>query len=97
MKDKASSTHVTLMDRIRSWWILRNKKIKSGAGITFKKNVDVSICQTGLLEIGERSFFNERVWLLLTMPHPKVKLGKWVFLGRNTILACKNSVEIGNF
>ena len=31
------------------------------------------------------------------MPHPKVEIGKWVTVGNNTIIAIKNSIEIGDY
>ena len=63
----------------------------------FKNHVEVSICETGRLAIGENSFFHERCWLLLTMPQPKVDIGKWVFVGRNSIIAAKNRIQIGDY
>lgn len=97
MVDKASPTYLSWQDKLRTWWKLRDKKIKSGKNITFKKDVDISICETGSLEIGDNAFFHERCWILLTMPKPRIKIGKWVFFGRNTVLASKNSVEIGDY
>jgi maltose O-acetyltransferase len=31
------------------------------------------------------------------MPNPKVRIGRWVFVGMNTIIASKNSIEIGDY
>lgn len=47
--------------------------------------------------MGEHCFFHARCWLLLTRPGPEVKLGRWVFLGRNMVIAAKNRIEIGDF
>jgi len=97
LKDKASPTYHNLWDYARSWAILRNPRIRADIGVVFKKNVKISICDTGSLTIGDHSFFNENCFVLLTMPHPKVDIGKWVFVGRNTIIASKNSVKIGDY
>ena len=67
------------------------------ASVTFKKQVEISICETGRLNIGKHSFFHAGCWLLLTMPHPHVDIGKWVFLGRNTIVAAKIRITIGDY
>ena len=97
LKDKASPTHLNWMDYIRTAWILRNRKIQSGRNIIFKKGIQISICETGRLFIGDNAFFNENCYILLTMPQPKVEIGKWVFAGRNTIIASKNSIKIGDY
>ncbi len=97
LKDKHSPTHLNIYDRIRSWKILRQPKIHHGRNITFKENVEVSICETGHLSIGDHSFFHANVYLLLTMPRPKVSIGQWVFVGRNTIIAAKNRIRIGDY
>ena len=31
------------------------------------------------------------------MPHPRVQIGRWVFVGMNTVIACKNSIQIGDY
>ena len=59
--------------------------------------MEIAICETGKLVIGPNSFFHARCWLLLTMPHPHVDIGKWVFIGRNTTVAAKNRIFIGNY
>lgn len=96
-KDKASPSNLRIRDRLRSWWLLRNPRIRKGEHITLKEGVEISICETGSLTIGENSFFHARCWLLLTKPKPQVEIGKWVFVGRNTIIAAKNQVKIGDF
>ena len=97
LKDKASPTDLNFRDRLRTWWLLRNPRIRKGIHVTCKEGVEVSICETGHLAIGDYSFLHARCWLLLTMPHPHVAIGKWVFVGRNTIVAAKNRIAIGDY
>lgn len=97
LKDKASPTHLSITDHIRSWLVLKNPRISSGKNIIFKKGANVSICETGFLSIADNAFFHEGCYLLLTMPAPRVEIGKWVFVGRNTIIAAKKSIRIGDF
>ncbi|MBF0595724.1 MAG: acyltransferase [Candidatus Omnitrophica bacterium] len=97
LKDKASPTHCNLMDRLRSFLMRRHPRITAGVNVVFKRNVRVSICETGRLSVGDHSLFNEDSCVLLTMPKPQVELGKWVFIGRNTIITCKNLIKIGDF
>lgn len=97
LKDKASPNYIRMRDYIWTWCILRNSRIKAGKSVIFKKDVKISICKTGVLVLGDHSFFNENCFILLTMPHPIVEIGKWVFVGRNTIIASKNSIKIGDY
>lgn len=97
LKDKASPSWISLRDRTRSWKILRNKRIKAGAHVVFKRGVQIAICETGELILGDSSFFDQEVWILLTMPKPRVRIGRNVTVGRGTIIASKNSIEIGDF
>jgi len=96
-KDRASPTNESIWDRLRRWNIERHLRIKLGKHVTFKEKFKVSVCEGGNLDIGDHSFFHAKVWLLLTKPNPTVKIGKWVFVGRDTIIAAKNSISIGDF
>lgn len=97
LKDKSSPGRQTLPDRLRSWWKLRNPRISAGPGVVLKPGVDISICGPGRLSIGEGSLFHAGVWLLLTMPGPEVRIGRHVYVGRDTIIAAKQSLSIGDF
>ncbi len=98
LKDKSSPSQISIMDRTRGWWIRRkNPRMTAGASVVFKENAKVAICETGELVIGENSFFHAGCWLLLTMPKPKVNIGRWVFVGRNSIIAAKNKIIIGDY
>ncbi|MFC1891803.1 acyltransferase [Thermodesulfobacteriota bacterium] len=97
-KDKASNMNVSIKDRIRTSWALRdNKHIKHGKNIVFKKNVDIRICETGKLTIGNNCLFDDYSMLLLTMPNPEVSFGDWVVVNRNTCIAAKNRITIGSY
>jgi acetyltransferase-like isoleucine patch superfamily enzyme len=97
MKDKSSPSHRNYFDWARTWLFRHKKGITAHPSIVVKENVTASICQTGCLTIGEHSFIHAHTWFLLTMPHPKLNIGKWVFIGRHTIFACKNLIEIGDY
>lgn len=97
MKDKASPTNLNILDVFRRWLFSRKKNLTMGDGVTFKRGVSISICKSGELKIGNNSFLHSGVWLLLTMPRPRVDIGKWVMIGKDTIIASKNRVKIGDF
>ncbi len=97
LKDKSSLSNSNWMDRLRTTFLIRKNRILAGSNIAFKKGVQIRVCKTGKLSIGEYSFFHPNASLLLTMPHPVVEIGKWVFVGMNTIIASKNRIKIGDF
>ncbi len=97
MQDNASPSRLTLLDRIRSWHFKRRARVHAGQFVVIKQNVEVSICQTGSLSIGDYSFIHANVWFLLTMPKPQVEIGKHVYIGRHSILASKNRISIGDY
>lgn len=97
LPDRASPSHVTWRDRLRALWVLRNPRVAAGRAVIIREGVKISICETGRLEIGDHCLLHSYTWFLLTMPKPRVSLGRWVFIGRDTIVAAKNRITIGDF
>lgn len=97
MQDQASPAHLSLIDRFRSWKFRHVAGVHAGKSVTIKRNVEVSICSTGSLVLGDACFVHANVWFLLTMPRPTVEIGRHVFIGRHSIIACKNRISIGDF
>lgn len=97
LKDKASPTTVTWADRWRAGRLRRRPRVELGPDVTVKTGVEVSVCETGRLSIGAHSYLHAYSWFLLTMPHPTVVLGKWVDVGRYTVIASKQHIAIGDY
>jgi serine acetyltransferase len=97
LKDRASPSRKCVSDRVRLLLIARMRGLTLGRSVVFKRGVEVSICQGGTLAIGDNAFFHSNVWILLTKPQPKVRIGGWVHIGRDTIIAAKNRIEIGDY
>jgi acetyltransferase-like isoleucine patch superfamily enzyme len=95
--DKKSQSHPTLIDRLRSLYLRKTLGLDCGKSTIFKKNVTLSISKKGALKIGDHCLFHQGVSILLTLPSPHVAIGNWVFIGRDTIIASKISIEIGDF
>lgn len=95
--DKKSQSHPRLFDKIRSIIYRNIFKINCGPDTIFKKNVLFSISKNGILIIGNNCLFHEGVNILLTLPNPSLIIGDWVFIGKDTIVAGKNKIEIGSF
>lgn len=97
LKDKASPTTVWWSDRLRAAWLRRHPRVDLGHNVTVKAGVEISVCETGRLSIGDHSYLHAHCWFLLTMPHPTVTLGKFVDVGRHTIIAAKQRIAIGDY
>ena len=97
LKDKASPGTASWSDYLRTWWIGRKRGVTIGRSAVLKRGTEILICNTGILTIGDDCVVHRNCRLLLTMPNPKVHIGRSVFIGMNTIIASKNSVEIGDF
>jgi len=97
LKDKASPGQASWRDHFRTWRVARMRGVTIGKNTAFKRGTEVRVCDTGLLTIGEHCVVHENCRFLLTMPNPKVHLGRWVFVGMNTIIAGKNSITIGDY
>jgi acetyltransferase-like isoleucine patch superfamily enzyme len=99
-KDKASSHTRKLSDALRAFIKLRlfgKGRIQAGRGVIVKHSVEIRICETGKLIVGDDCIIDSYVYLQLTMPKPTVVLGKFVGLGRGTIIAAKNLITIGDY
>lgn len=96
-KDRASPSSLNMMDKWRSWVLSRKKGVQCGRNVVFKKAIEIAVCDTGLLSIGDSSFIHAYVWFLLTKPRPIVHIGSSVYIGRYTVIAAKNSIEIGDY
>lgn len=97
LKDRSSPAHLSLMDRFRAWRFRSKARVNVGKNVAVKRGVEVSVCETGNLTVGDYSFIHGNVWFLLTMPKPFMEIGRHVYIGRHSILACKNKVSIGDF
>jgi acetyltransferase-like isoleucine patch superfamily enzyme len=97
LKDKGSISHPRITDRIRSFLIRSRSRIFCESTTIFKENVLISISRGGRLEIGGNCLLHRGVVLLLTLPHPNVTIGNSVFIGKETIIAAKNRIQIGDF
>ena len=97
LTDRKSPSNIKLIDKIRSFYIRRSNKLDCHHTTIFKKNVEIKTSKANKLIIGKNCVIHERVSFLLTLPNPNVSIGDSVYIGRDTIIASKNSIEIGNF
>jgi acetyltransferase-like isoleucine patch superfamily enzyme len=96
-KDKASLVrNISLMDRLRTFYISKTKNIKFGKNCVVKKNVEIVKTKNAICEFGDNVFLLDYVFIQLTMPEPKLIVGNDVVIGRHVIIASKKLIEIGD-
>jgi acetyltransferase-like isoleucine patch superfamily enzyme len=96
-KDKASPGSTSLCDRLRTHFIAWLHGIDCGTNIVFKQNITISKVKDSPFSIGDNSLIHRDCWFLLTMPSPKLSIGRNVNIGAYSIIAAKNHIEIGDF
>ncbi len=97
-KDNASLVrNVTLMDRLRVFWLSRKYKMKFGKNCAVKKRVEIQMTDNAICKFGDNLRLLDYAFIQLTKPEPKLIVGNDVAIGRNTIIACKKLVKIGNY
>ncbi|MFA4941299.1 MAG: acyltransferase [Patescibacteria group bacterium] len=94
--DIASIRFQTDEDKKRMEKILKDKRIKAGKNIIIKEDVLFNLTDNAKMEIGDGCMFRGCEFLL-TKPRPNLIIGKEVAIERNTIICCKESVEIGDY
>ena len=97
LHDTASVYHRPWFDRLRTWWRLRDRRIRHGAHCSVKRNVDIRLCDNAILELGDHVIIERYAFLQLTKPAPHLTIGKHSSIGRGTIIAVKGRVTIGDY
>lgn len=97
-EDKASLVrNISLIDRLRTSYFSKTKKIKFGKNCVVKKNVEFTKTNNAICEFGNNVYLLDYVFIQLTMPEPKLIVGNDVVFGRNTIIASKKLIKIGDY
>lgn len=77
--------------------ILKKYFDKYGTNNEFRKNIVINKTDGAFLSCGNNCTFDDDAVLLLTKPHPSLKIGDFVTIGRGTIISIKDSLEIGDY
>ncbi|MBR4721112.1 MAG: acyltransferase [Clostridia bacterium] len=70
---------------------------KCGKRNVIRKGCKIKKTDNAILEIGSNNVFDENSIILLTKPNPKLTIGDYVTIGRNTIISIKSELKIGDF
>ena len=96
LTDIANSKKISIYQKIRSFLYLKYHKVQFGKNTYIKKNFEIRKTRDSSIQIGDNCIIQEYVFFLLTRPNPKLTIGHNVSIGRNSILAMKDHIEIGN-
>jgi acetyltransferase-like isoleucine patch superfamily enzyme len=97
LKDKASSTKATILDRMRTWIMLSDRRIKKGKNIIIKPYVEIRMTDNAIFELGDNVIIDNFAFFQLTKPKPILKIGDHVGIGRYSIIAVKGTTKIGKY
>lgn len=61
------------------------------------RHVEIKITKGGRLKIGHHTTIADYVFIQLTKPSPHVRIGNHTVIGRNSIIASKTDLTIGNY
>lgn len=95
--DKAGVRHISLIDKIRTFFIFSLKKIKYKENTVCKKNVEFRLTDNAVLEFGKNCVIQDYSFFQLTKPSPKVIIGDDVVIGRHNIITAKDLIKIGSY
>jgi acetyltransferase-like isoleucine patch superfamily enzyme len=96
-QDKAGIRHVSLADRIRTFFKMGLKGIPYGKGTICKPNVEFRLTDNAKIVFGENCVIQNFTFIQLTKPEPKLIVGNHVVIGRHNIITAKKSVVIGDY
>ena len=97
MKDKASTYHRSLADKVRTWWKLNGKDVSYGKDCIIKADTEIKMADNAILEIGDNVIIERFAFIQLTKPNPHLVIGSHVSIGRGSILAIKGHTVIGDY
>lgn len=69
---------------------------KAGSGIVIKYNAEFWLTDNAVLEVGDGCTIQNYAFFQLTMPNPKVYIGKNTVIGRHCMITAKNLIRLGD-
>lgn len=97
LPDRASVRHGTLLDWFRAKLLGMHSGITMGKQVIVKSHVEVRMTDNAKLVVGDYCTIDSYAYFQLTRPEPVVVLGKYVGIGRHSVVAAKKSIVIGDY
>ena len=96
-KDKASyRNRGGFFQRLISAYKARRHLSRAGSNLLIKRTAEFRLADGAVLEVDNNSTIQDFSYFQLTLPHPKVYIGKNTVIGRSNIITAKNLIRIGN-
>lgn len=99
MADKSSVnvSNLSLMERLRVLRLRLDSRVTIASNVIIKPHVQFRLTDNAKLVIGEGVGIDSYAYFQLSKPEPTVVLGRYVAIGRHTVIAAKKSVIIGDY
>lgn len=95
--DKASyRNRGGLIQRLISAYKARRYFSRSGSNVVIKRTAEFRLAEGAVLEVGDNCTIQDFSFFQLTLPNPKVFIGKNSVIGRRNIITAKNLIRIGD-
>jgi len=94
--DVANSKNISFYQRLKSYLYLKYHGVVFDSNTYVKKNFELRKSKDSLIQLGKNCVIQEYVFFLLTEPNPKLTIGNNVSIGRSSIIAIKDHLQIGD-
>jgi len=94
--DVANSKNISFYQRLKSYLYLKYHGVVFDSNTYVKKNFELRKSKDSLIQLCKNCVIQEYVFFLLTEPNPKLTIGNNVSIGRSSIIAIKDHLQIGD-
>jgi len=95
--DKASVRHISVVDKMRTYFKMKIKGITYGKDTICKSDVEFRLTDNAIIVFGNNCVIQNYAFFQLTKPEPRLIVGDNVVIGRNNIITVKRAVTIGDY
>ena len=97
LADKASVRHISVVDKVRTFFKMKVKGITYGKNTICKSDVEFRLTDNAIIVFGNNCVIQNYVFFQLTKPEPRLIVGDNVVIGRNNIITVKRAITIGDY
>tara|TARA_B100000941_G_C28492102_1_gene548559 strand:+ start:1250 stop:1810 length:561 start_codon:yes stop_codon:yes gene_type:complete len=94
--DVASSKKISIFQKIKSYLYFQYHKVEFQTNTFSKRNFEIRKSKNAKIKLGKDCMIQENVFFLLTLPKPILIIGDNVSIGRSSIIAIKDHLNIGS-
>ncbi len=87
----------SFFDTLKVYYFQKTKNIKFGKNCVIRPHAEIIKSDNAIIEFGNNCYILDYVFIQLTLPEPKLIVGNDVVIGRNSIIASKKCIKIGDY